>query len=58
MKDNMDVNAGTIITGDESVQRVGRRIYKEMLQVASGKYPRAEILGFNDFAIKRIGPSM
>ena len=58
MKDNMDVNAGTIITGDESVQQVGRRIYQEMLQVASGKCPRAEILGFNDFAIKRIGPSL
>jgi altronate dehydratase large subunit len=58
MKDNMDVNAGTIITGDESVQQVGRRIYQEMLQVASGKNPKAEILGFNDFAIKRIGPSM
>jgi altronate dehydratase large subunit len=58
MKDNMDVNAGTIMTGDESVQQVGRRIYQEMMQVASGKYPRAEILGFNDFAIKRIGPSM
>ena len=58
MKDNMDVNAGTIMTGDESVQQVGRWIYQEMMQVASGKCPRAEILGFNDFAIKRIGPSM
>ena len=58
MKDNMDVNAGTIITGDESVQQVGRRIYQEMMLVASGKLPKAEILGFNDFAIKRIGPSM
>jgi altronate dehydratase large subunit len=58
MKDNMDVNAGTIMTGDESVQQVGRRIYQEMMQVASGKCPRAEILGFNDFAIKRIGPSL
>jgi len=37
---------------------VGRRIYQEMMLVASGKYPRAEILGFNDFAIKRIGPSL
>jgi altronate dehydratase large subunit len=58
MKDNMDVNAGTIITGDESVQQVGRRIYQEMMLVASGKLPKAEILGFNDFAIKRIGPSL
>jgi altronate dehydratase large subunit len=30
----------------------------EMLEVASGKLTKSEILGFNDFAIKRIGPSM
>ena len=36
----------------------GLRIFEEMLLVASGKPCRAEILGFNDFAIKRIGPSM
>lgn len=58
MKDNMDLNAGTIITGDESVQQVGKRIFDEIILVASGKLSRAEILGFNDFAIKRIGPTM
>ncbi|HUH66832.1 MAG TPA: UxaA family hydrolase [Syntrophales bacterium] len=58
MKDNMDMNAGTIVSGEESIQQVGRRIYQEVIQVASGKLVRAEVLGFNDFAIKRIGPSM
>jgi altronate dehydratase large subunit len=58
MRDNMDLNAGTIITGEETVARVGNRIFDELLQVASGRLTRAEILGFNDFAIKRIGPSM
>jgi altronate dehydratase large subunit len=58
MKDNMDMNAGTIITGHESIREVGRRIFTEVVQVASGKQVRAESLGFNDFAIKRIGPSM
>ena len=58
MKDNMDMNAGTIITGDESIPLVGKRIFAEVVQVASGKLVRAESLGFNDFAIKRIGPSM
>jgi altronate dehydratase large subunit len=58
MNDNMDINAGTIITGDETVDQVGERIFRELLAVASGKLGKAEILGFNDFAIKRIGPSM
>ena len=58
MNDNIDINAGTIITGEESVEVVGRRIFAEMLEVASGKLAKAEVLGFNDFAIRRIGPTM
>ena len=58
MRDNMDLDAGTIITGTETVARVGKRIFEELLQVASGRLTRSEILGFNDFAIRRIGPSM
>ncbi|WP_371378364.1 UxaA family hydrolase [Sporomusa aerivorans] len=58
MNDNMDINAGTIISGDESVVQVGRRIFKEMLEISSGRLAKAEILGFNDFAIRRIGPTM
>ncbi|MGL5514165.1 MAG: UxaA family hydrolase, partial [Sporomusa sp.] len=58
MKDNMDINAGTVITGEETVQQVGQRIFDEMLEVASGKITRAEALGHNDFGIRRIGPTM
>lgn len=58
MNDNIDIDAGTIITGDETIEQVGERIFRELLEVASGKLGKAEILGFNDFAIKRIGPSM
>ena len=58
MEDNIDINAGTIITGEETVQQVGQRIFEEMLRVASGKMPKAEVLGFNDFAINRIGPTI
>ncbi|MDR3592005.1 MAG: UxaA family hydrolase [Negativicutes bacterium] len=58
MADNIDINAGTVITGDEIVQEVGRRIFTEMLSVASGKMVKAEILGFNDFAVQRIGPTI
>ncbi|HTZ39311.1 MAG TPA: UxaA family hydrolase [Syntrophales bacterium] len=58
MRDNMDLDAGSIVTGKETVSSVGGRIFEEMLQVASGRLCKAEILGFNDFAIKRIGPSL
>ena len=58
MNDNIDINAGTIITGEENVEQVGLRIFDEMLVVASGRLAKAEILGFNDFAIRRIGPTM
>lgn len=58
MTENMDINAGTIVTGDETVQEVGERIFEEMLEVAAGKLSKAEALGFNDFAIYRIGPSL
>jgi len=57
MKDNMDLNAGAIITGDETVQQVGERISAEMLAVASGKLTISEIIGCNEFGIKRLGPS-
>ncbi len=58
MNDDMDLNAGTIITGEETVRQVGQRIFNEMLLVASGKLAKAEGLGFNDFAINRIGPTI
>lgn len=58
MRDNLDVNAGTIITGEETVEEVGKRLFAEMLRVASGKLTKAEILGQNDFSISRIGPTL
>ena len=58
MADNIDLDAGTIVTGHESVDQVGQRIFADILQTASGKLCKAEALGFNDFAIHRIGPTM
>lgn len=57
MKENMDINAGEIITGRETVQQIGDRIFCEVIRVASGKLTRSEILGHREFAINRIGPS-
>ncbi|ALC83371.1 MULTISPECIES: UxaA family hydrolase [Bacillus] len=57
MGDNMDLNAGTIIEGKESIESVGRHILDEIELVASGKFTKAEILKQHDFGIWRIGPT-
>jgi altronate dehydratase large subunit len=57
MNDNMDINAGTIIDGEETPKEVGRRILSEIALTCSGKKTKAEILKQNDFGIWRIGPT-
>jgi altronate dehydratase large subunit len=57
MRENMDLNAGTIIDGTETIESVGKRIFEEVIQVASGKWTKAEILKQHDFGIWRIGPT-
>lgn len=58
MKDNIDINAGGILDGEESVETVGERILREIIEVASGKTSRAEILGHGEFAIHSLGLSV
>ena len=58
MQDNIDINAGVILDNDESIQSVGERIYREIIDVASGKLTKAEILGHHEFAIHPIGPTV
>jgi len=48
MRDDMDINCGTILDGEETVQQAGARIFSEMLAVASGKLTRSEELGFGE----------
>lgn len=57
MNENIDLDAGTIIEGIETVDEVGSRIISEIKDVASGKLTKAEILKQHDFGIWRIGPT-
>lgn len=57
MSENMDLDAGTIIDGKETVEEVGKRIFDEIATVSSGKLTKAEILKQHDFGIWRIGPT-
>jgi altronate dehydratase large subunit len=51
MPDNMDINAGTILDGSESLSSVGNRIYEMIVQTANGRQTKAEALGYHDFIV-------
>ena len=53
MKDNIDINAGTILEGKETLGEVGDLLYNMILQVADGQKTKAEILGENQFTAWR-----
>lgn len=58
MRDNMDVNAGTIADGESTVSQIGKEIFDLLLRVASGEQTCAERLGHKEFVPWRIGPVM
>jgi altronate dehydratase large subunit len=58
MRENMDMDAGTFLSGQEDLNQIGRRLYEEVRMVSSGKLTRAEILGQDDFGLWRVGPTI
>ncbi len=48
MSEDMDINAGTIITDGKTVEDVGREIYDYWLAVASGQLSKSEAQGLGD----------
>jgi len=53
MQDNIDLNAGLILEGTETIETMGRRIYEAILAVAQGETTKAERLGHREFSISR-----
>jgi len=58
MSEDMDVNASTIMQGKESIESVGKRIFDEVIAVASGKLTIGEQLGFYNFAVWKRDPRL
>jgi altronate hydrolase len=59
MEDDMDINAGTVLEGIETVEQVGSRIFEKIIAVASGERTRSELAGIGDeeFAPWQLGPT-
>lgn len=49
LHEDMDVNAGTIISDGKTVEEVGREIYEMWLRMASGEQTKSEKLGLGDY---------
>ena len=58
MADNIDVDVSGILTTGESFDVAARRLFTEMLAVASGRPTAAERLGHREFAIYRRNPTI
>ncbi len=49
MTEDMDIDAGRILTGDASVEDVGKEIYQMWLRMASGEASKSEAQGLGDY---------
>jgi len=60
MVEDMDINAGTIVDGEETIQQVGQRIFDLVVRVAGGEQSKSEELGMgdNEFVPWQIGAVM
>ncbi len=60
MEEDMDLNAGTILDGTETVAEVGARIFEKILSVAGGEKTKSEAQGLGDeeFAPWILGPTL
>lgn len=45
-QEDMDINCGTIVEGEETIAEVGERIYQMILEMASGKKTKSEEFGY------------
>ena len=59
MEEDMDLNAGTILEGAETVAQVGERIFEKIIAVAGGEKTKSELAGIGDeeFAPWQLGPT-
>ena len=48
MSEDMDMNCGTVIDGEETLEQAGQRIFKLILKTASGHKSKSELNGYGD----------
>ena len=60
MAEDMDINCGEVLDGAASVEEMGERIFKLILETASGQRSKSELLGYgeDEFAPWHLGATL
>lgn len=58
MEDNIDFSTASIIEGVATKEELGLQLFQMMLDVCNGRLTNAEMIGHQEFAIHRIGPTV
>lgn len=58
MADNIDFSSTELVDGTGSAEELGERLFRMLIDVSSGQLTNAEIIGHQEFAIHRVGPTV
>jgi altronate dehydratase large subunit len=58
LEDHIDVDVSSVTKGEDTLEKAGKRIFQELLNVAAGKATKSETLGYGMISIWNIGPHM
>ena len=48
LEEDMDINAGTIMDNEKTIEEIGKEIFNKIIAVASGEKSKSEINGYGD----------
>lgn len=48
MKEDIDINCGSVVDGDETLESLGEKIFEVLLRIASGEPTKSEELGYGE----------
>ena len=59
-EDDIDLNCGEVVDGTASIDELGERIFRLMLETASGRHTKSELHGYgqNEFVPWQLGAVM
>jgi altronate dehydratase large subunit len=58
MEDNIDFSTLDLLEGRATKDDLARRLFQLAIEVCNGQLTNAEIIGHQEFAIHRIGPTV
>jgi altronate dehydratase large subunit len=58
MADNVDFSTLAVMAGETSPRSLGNGLFDRLLDVCDGQLTNSELIGHQEFAIHRIGPTV